>query len=145
MPSCYQTRVINAPIEKVWDTIKDFHDLSWAPSVVKSCEKVGKVAKDKAGAKRLLNGVFEETLISIDEAQHTFLYSIDEAPESPVSSDEVSNYVGVVSLLSITQTDETFMEWKSSWKSDSIEGEEFCHTLYVAMMADLNATLTKEV
>jgi carbon monoxide dehydrogenase subunit G len=36
MPSCYQTRVINAPIEKVWDTIKDFYDLSWCSSIVTS-------------------------------------------------------------------------------------------------------------
>ena len=143
MPSCYQTRVINSPIEKVWDTIKNFHNLEWAPNVVTSCTKVGNKEGNEVGAKRVLNDVFEETLISIDESQHTFLYSIDEAPESPVSSEEVSHYVGVVKLLPITQTDETFIEWKSSWDSNSIEGEEFCHTLYVAMMADLNATLTK--
>ena len=142
MPSCYQTRVINTPVEKVWDIIKDFHDLSWCPSIVTSCDKIGEKHGNEVGAKRLLNGIFEETLLSIDESQHTFLYSIDEAPESPVSSEEVSNYVGVVKLLPITQTNETFIEWKSSWDSNSIEGEEFCHTLYVAMMADLNNHLS---
>jgi hypothetical protein len=143
MPGCYQTRVINAPIEKVWDTIKNFHDLSWCPSVVISCDKIGKINGNMKGAKRLLNGIFEETLLSVDTTQYTFTYSIDEALGSPVSSKKVSNYVGIVSLLSITQTDETFMEWKSSWKANSIEGEEFCHTLYVAMMADLNIMFTK--
>ena len=145
MPSCYQSRVINVPIEKVWDTIKDFHDLSWCPSIVTSCDKIGELSGNEVGAKRLLNNVFEEKLLSVDTVRYTFSYSIDEAPESPVSSKEVSNYVGVVTLLPITQTDETFIEWKSSWESNSIEGEEFCHTLYVAMMADLNATLTKRV
>jgi len=58
MLSCYQTRVINAPIEKVWDIVKDFHDLLWAPSIIKSCENIG--------AKHLLNDAFEETLATKD-------------------------------------------------------------------------------
>ena len=47
MPSSYQTCTISAPVEKVWDVIKSFHDLSWASNVITSCEKDGekKVAK----------------------------------------------------------------------------------------------------
>ena len=140
MPSCYQTRVINSPIEKVWDTIKNFHNLEWAPNVVTSCTKVGNKEGNEVGAKRILNDVFEETLISLDANNYTFSYSIDEAI-SPVSSKEVTNYIGVVTLKQITQTNETFIEWKSSWEAKNRDGEEFCHTLYVQMMADLNTHL----
>ncbi len=143
MPSCYQTRIIEAPVEKVWEAIKCFHDLSWAPNVVTSCEKVGPLNGDTVGAKRILNEVFEETLLSVDADKHTFSYSIDEAP-SPVSSSEISNYVGEVRLLRVTQTDQTFIEWKSSWRSKSLDGEEFCHMIYVALMADLNTSMLKK-
>jgi len=143
MPSCYQTRVIDAPVEKVWEAIRCFHDLSWAPNVVTSSVKVGSLEGDRVGAKRILNEVFEETLLSVDADQHTFSYSIDEGP-SPVSSAEVSDYVGEVRLLPVTLTDQTFIEWKSSWNAKSLEGEEFCHMIYVALMNDLNKTMQRE-
>ena len=69
MPKCYQSRVIDAPIEKVWSAIKDFHDLSWATNVVTSVEKVGEVKGSEVGAKRILNEAFHETLISICDGQ----------------------------------------------------------------------------
>ena len=141
MPSCYQSRVINAPIEKVWGTIKCFHKLEWAPNVITSCEKVGTITGDEIGAQRVLNGAFEETLVSIEKDSFSFTYSIDEGV-SPVSSKEVSNYIGVVSLKEITQTNETFIEWESSWKANVRDAEKFCHVLYVQMMADLNDHLS---
>lgn len=143
MPSCYQTRVINTPINEVWMEIKNFHDMSWAPNIVKSCEKIGIKLGSEIGARRLLNACFEETLQEINIDEHSFKYSIDEGP-SPTSSKEISNYIGEVKLFSITQTDETFIEWKSSWDAKSKEAEEFCHTIYVAMMNDLNEKLKRK-
>jgi len=140
MASCYQSRVLNAPIQKVWNIIKDFQNLNWAPNVITSCETVGEIKGNIIGAQRILNGAFEETLQSIDEKKFSFTYSIDEAV-SPVSSKEVDNYLGKVSLISITQTDETFIQWESTWESKTKEAEEFCHTIYVAIMADLNKSL----
>ena len=143
MPSCYQSKIINAPIDKVWKTIRCFHNLEWAPSVITSCQKVGTLKGDEVGAQRVLNEVFEETLVKIDEKDYTFSYSIDEGV-SPVSSEDVSAYVGVVTLKEITKTDETLIEWKSSWESKTEDAESFCHTLYVQMMEDLNTYLCKE-
>jgi carbon monoxide dehydrogenase subunit G len=45
MGNCYNTIEINAPINTVWETIRDFHDASWAPGVVTSMKKAG----DKRG------------------------------------------------------------------------------------------------
>ena len=140
MPKCYQTRVIEAPIEKVWNAIQDFHDLSWAPNVVTAVKKVGDIAGTKVGAKRVLNDAFHETLLSVDSENYTFSYSIDEGI-SPVSSKEVSNYVGVVRLIPVTLSDETFIEWGSTWKAKTVEAEEFCHMIYVSLMNDLNKSL----
>ena len=141
MAECYQSRVLNAPIQRVWDRIKNFHDMSWAPNVATSCEAIGELKGNQVGAKRVLNKAFEETLQFLDEENYTFKYSIDEGM-SPVSSKEVQNYIGEVQLIAITQTDETFIQWKSSWEAQTKEAEAFCHMIYVSMMEDLNKTLT---
>ena len=140
MPKCYQTRVIEAPIEKVWSAIKNFHDLSWTPNVVTSVEKVGMLNGDEVGAKRVLNDAFHETLLAVCDKNHTFSYSIDEGI-SPVSSKEVSNYVGNVKLFPVTLNNQTFIEWESSWEANNPEAEEFCHSIYMSMMNDLNESL----
>ena len=142
MPKCYQSRVIDAPINEVWDKINDFHNMSWTPNVVASCENIADVNGNTVGAKRLLNGAIAETLISIDANTKTFSYSIDEGP-SPISSNDVSNYVGVVTLFEITASNETFMVWESSWESKSKDAVEFCSTIYAQVMNDLQDTMTK--
>ena len=140
MKKTYQSIRINAPVEKVWDTIKDFHDLSWAPNVITKCEVVGDISGSEIGAKRILNEAFHETLIELDNATHTIRYSIDNGP-SPVSPGDVKNYVGQVHLLPITKDNTTFAQWSSSWESDSEDAVEFCHTIYVALLDDMANTI----
>lgn len=55
MGKTYQSIVIDRPVDEVWATVRDFHDLSWAPGVVESLEVVGDKVGDQVGAKRLLN------------------------------------------------------------------------------------------
>ena len=97
MGKCYQKIEIEAPISKVWDTISDFHDVSWAPDVVASVDKIGDKKGNEIGAGRILNGVFYETLTVLDSLNFTFSYSIDDGP-GPVASGAVSDYVGTVKL-----------------------------------------------
>ena len=139
MGKTYQTTIINAPIDKVWDKIRNFHDLSWAPNVVTSCVSVGDKKGDQIGAKRILNDVFHETLVEFSELNHSFQYSIDDGPP-PVSKDDVKAYYGSVRLLPVTDSDTCFIEWSSRWESKGNEAEEFCHTIYMALLADLQKT-----
>ena len=37
---CYNSCVVNAPIDAVWGALRNFHDLSWASQVITSLEKV---------------------------------------------------------------------------------------------------------
>ena len=141
MPSTYQSNLINAPIEKVWEAISNFHDCSWAPNVVSSCESVGDVPSSEVGAKRILNGAFHETLMSVDESEHQIRYSIDEGPE-PVSASEVSNYIGEIKLTPVTMQGSTVIEWSSSWDSSENEAVSFCHNIYVALMGDLAESMS---
>ncbi|WP_305907691.1 SRPBCC family protein [Methylomarinum sp. Ch1-1] len=136
MPQCYQSIVVDAPIEKVWDTIEDFHDMSWAESVIQSCEAVGDQPGTAVGAKRVLNNVFHETLLECSHDDFRIRYSIDDGP-SPVSPTEISNYVGQIQLKPVTLGGTTFVEWRSSWESASEEARDFCHQIYIALLKAL--------
>ena len=123
--------------KQVWQTVRNFHDFSWASNVITSCEPVGNVDGNTPGAKRILNGAFHETLQSIDDSAHCFSYSIDDGPE-PVSKDSVSDYIGTVRLRRITDTNQTFIEWESTYYSpdEKLVGD-FCNPIYMALLEAL--------
>lgn len=140
MGSCNNTIEINTPIQKVWETICDFHDLSWAPEVISSLSVVGDKKGGEVGAKRLLNDAFHETLTSVDESAYTFSYSIDDGP-GPVAKDAVDNYVGVVSLTEIDNG--TQVSWTSTFESgNDDEVADFCNPIYSALLSALKGTLS---
>jgi hypothetical protein len=137
MGSTYQSTVLNAPIDKVWAAVRDFHDLSWSANVVEKVEVIGDKSGDQIGAQRVLNDAFHETLLGLDDVEHTIRYSIDDGP-SPVSKDDIENYIGCVRLSSVTDSNSTFIEWSSSWeKKGEADCGDFCHNIYLALLADL--------
>ncbi|MFC2084688.1 SRPBCC family protein [Bacteroidota bacterium] len=136
MRSTYQSITINTPVEKVWDRVKNFHDFSFAPSVITKCEPVVNKNASEIGAKRVLNDAIHETLIELNNETHTLRYSIDEGP-TPVSSNDVKKYIGKLHLRPVTKDNTTFVEWSSSWDSDSEDAVEFCQGIYVALLDDL--------
>lgn len=136
MPVTQQSIDVDSSIEEVWFRFRNFHDMSWAPNVISSVEKVGDVEGDKAGAQRILNDAFHETLVEINHDQYHLKYSIDDGP-SPVSRQEVSNYYGVVRLTPSGQGQGTHVEWSSSWDANVDDAVDFCHGIYVALLAEL--------
>ncbi len=138
MGSTFQEIEIAAPAEKVWQTIRDFHDVSWAPNVVTSLDVVGDKAGDQKGAGRVLNGVFHETLRMVDDVSKTFTYSIDEGP-GPLADGQMRNYVGRVVVEHIAGG--TRVEWTSNWQENDEAIEAFCHPIYVALLNDMKASL----
>lgn len=142
MGQTYQSTVIGAPVEKVWDAVRNFHDLGWAPGVVRSLEAGGSAKGDQIGAQRVINGVFHETLVEFDEAGRTFAYSIDDGPP-PVSNADVSNYRGRVTVRPVTEGGGTFVEWSSSWQKNDSAAADFCHGIYVALLADMKKSLER--
>jgi carbon monoxide dehydrogenase subunit G len=140
MGTTHQTIEISASPDTVWQTIRNFHDLSWAPNVVAKVDKVGDKAGDEIGAGRVLNGMFHETLISLDDDRKDLSYSIDDGP-SPVSKDDVKNYVGKVTVQPAAEGDGSHVEWSSSWQDNDDAAADFCHGIYVALLQDLKTTL----
>ena len=136
MHKTYQTTVVKAPVNEVWATLRNFHDMSWATGVVEQCEAVGDKTADQIGAQRVLNGVFHETLVELNDTDHVVRYSIDAGP-APVSQDDVKDYIGVIRACPVTDIDGTFVEWWSSWEAEDEKAVEFCHNIYVALLSDL--------
>ena len=133
-----QSAVINRPPSEVWAAIRNFHDMSWCPTVITDLQPVGDKNGTEPGAKRILNTAIHETFQSVDEEGMTFSYQITDGP-SPISKDEVKNYIGVVKLTA--DTDGTLVDWSSSWEGMDEEGYEFCHPIYMALLADMKASL----
>jgi hypothetical protein len=136
VPSTYQSIVVNASIDVVWAKFSDFHDMPWAAKVLSSNEKVGQISGTEVGAKRILNNAFHETLTRFDSENHLLEYSIDDGP-SPVSKEEVSNYIGAIQLSTAPDSDGTLVVWTSKWDSNSEDAVEFCHGIYVALLNEL--------
>ena len=137
MGQTFQSIAINRSANEVWEAISDFHDLGWAPNVVTGLEVVGEASGNEIGAGRVLNGVFKETLRSVDGAAHVFTYSIDEGP-GPL--EECSNYEGKVSVQA-SDDGGTVVEWTSSWDDNDQAVHDFCHPIYVALIHDMKASL----
>ncbi len=137
MGQCYNSIVVNAPVEDVWNSVKRFHDLSWAPNVVTQLDVIGDKKDGEIGAQRKLNNAFAETLIELNEAGRSFRYTIDDGPGA-VGADLVESYVGSVKVFPVTATGQTFVLWTSDYKTkdDGAVGE-FCNPIYQALLSDL--------
>lgn len=131
---CYNSAVINAPVDEVWKVLRDFHDLSWSQNVVQKVEAQGD--RTTVGAKRILNGAFHETLLALDDGERVVRYSIDDGPGA-VSKDNVQGYVGEIRAFPVTRDDATFVLWTSSWQSSGGGVAEFCNPVYKALLDDL--------
>lgn len=134
--SCYNTCVVNAPVDKVWLALRNFHDMSWAAGVINDLKPLGKRAGDQVGAQRVLNGVFHETLHALDDLNREIRYSIDDGPDV-LAKDRVQGYVGHVRVSPVTATNQTFVEWKSSWEDANGDVHAFCTPIYVALLGAL--------
>lgn len=138
MGTCVNSTVVNAPVEEVWRTLRNFHDMSWT-NAVESLEPVGDAKSDQIGAKRILNGAIHETLLALNEIDHTFRYQITDGP-SPISKDDLAFYYGTVTVQPVTDQNASYVSWITHFesKNDSVT-QEFCDPFYKAFLSHLKA------
>ncbi|MFT5086911.1 MAG: carbon monoxide dehydrogenase subunit G [Candidatus Latescibacterota bacterium] len=137
---CYNSAIINAPAEKVWAALRDFHNLDACSNVAQKLDKVGDTPGNQIGAQRVINDAFHETLVALDDQARSFRYSIDDGPGA-TAKDNVAGYIGEVQVFSVTDENKSFVSWASSWESSGSEDvAAFCNPIYQALLGDLKAT-----
>lgn len=135
---CYNSIVINSNAEVVFNTISNFHDLSWSKNVITKLDVIGDKKGNEIGAKRILNDAFHETLQSVDNDNKKFTYSIDDGP-GPISKENVQSYLGEVIVIPITENDSSLVVWSSRWDSSNGGVEDFCNPIYHALLQDMKS------
>ncbi|MEM1268167.1 MAG: SRPBCC family protein [Pseudomonadota bacterium] len=120
MPRVVKSTVIAAPIEAVWEILRDFngHD-RWHPAIATSGVERGRAA-DEVGCVRRFRladgGELREQLLTLSDLETAFSYCLLDTPIP------LFNYVAHVRLSPVTDTDETFWEWESRF--DTPKGRE---------------------
>jgi NADPH:quinone reductase len=115
-----RSTVVGAPVEAVWEALRDFNDHGeWHPAVVASAVEGGR-AGDSVGCVRRFalrsGGELREQLLSLDDRARSCRYCILDSPIPLV------DYVATVRLRPVTDGDRTFWEWEGSFRAPP--GEE---------------------
>ena len=120
MVKVVKSTVVEAPVEAVWELLRDFngHD-RWHPAVADSQIERG-LPSDKLGCVRrfhLADGSeLRELLLTLSDADMAFSYCLLDTPVP------LLNYVAHVRLAPITDEDWTFWHWESRF--DTPPGRE---------------------
>lgn len=113
MPRVYVSSVIEAPVTRVWEKVRDFNGLPrWVPAVRESRIENGEPA-DRVGCVRdfrLQNGDrLREQLLGLSDYEYFCTYSILESPMP------LTNYVATLRFTPITDGDRNFAEWSAEF------------------------------
>ncbi|QFT33339.1 SRPBCC family protein [Roseibium porphyridii] len=122
MVNVVRSTIVKAPIEAVWDILRDFngHD-RWHPAVASSqIERGG--SSDRVGAVRrfkLKDGSeLREQLLTLSDLEQTFSYCLLDTPIP------LFNYVAHVRLSPVTDDDTTLWEWQSRFDTPAGRDKE---------------------
>lgn len=113
MARVYVSSVIDAPVTRVWDRVRDFNALPrWHPAIRDSRIENGEPA-DRVGCIRdfhLQNGDrIREKLLGLSDYDYFCTYSILESPMP------LTDYVATLRLTPVTDGDRTFAEWTAEF------------------------------
>ena len=113
MVTVVRSTVLEHPIDRVWDALRDFngHD-RWHPAVSESAIERNRDA-DRVGCVRkfkLQDGSeLREQLLSLSDMETTFSYCLLDTPIP------LFNYVAHLRLLPVTDGDQTYWEWEGKF------------------------------
>lgn len=119
MARVYISSVIDAPVAKVWDRVRDFNGLPrWHPRIRDSRIENGEPS-DRVGCIRdfhLQNGDrIREKLLGLSDYDYFCTYSILESPMP------LTGYIATLRLTPVTDGDRTFAEWTAEFDCDPAE------------------------
>jgi len=113
MARVYVSSVIDAPVAKVWERVRDFNALPrWHPAIRDSRIENGEPS-DRVGCVRdfhLQNGDrIREKLLGLSDYDYFCTYSILESPMP------LTGYIATLRLTPVTDGDRTFAEWTAEF------------------------------
>lgn len=120
MVKVVKSTILEAPVEAVWEIVRDFngHD-RWHPIVADSVIERGQPV-DKVGCVRRFHlqdgSLLRETLLALSDADMAYSYCLNDTPVP------LLNYVAHVRLAPVTDGDWTFWHWESRF--DTPPGRE---------------------
>ena len=115
-----RSTILNAPVDDVWNVIRDFngHD-QWHPAVATSRIERGNPS-DMVGCVRRFRledgSELREQLLTLSDIEQCFSYCLLDTPIP------LFNYVAHCRLVPVTDGDVTFWEWESRF--DTPQGQE---------------------
>ncbi|MDX6749612.1 SRPBCC family protein [Geminicoccaceae bacterium 1502E] len=122
MPTAYSSTVLDAPVERVWEKLRDFNGLAgWHPAVADSMIEDGKPA-DQLGCVRVLTlkdgAEIVERLVAQSDEERSYSYAILSGPFP------VTNYRSTLRAKPVTDTGQTFVEWFSSFDCEAGQADQ---------------------
>lgn len=113
MAHVYVSTVLPAPAAAVWRIVRDFNGLpDWTPFVTTSRIEGG-AKPDQVGCVRNFQltdgGVIRERLVALSDYDLSCSYTILESPMG------VTDYRATLSLIPITDGDQTFAQWQADF------------------------------
>lgn len=115
MVKVLRSTILEAPIEAVWELLRDFngHD-RWHPAVTTSQIERGRDA-DRVGCVRrfkLVDGSeLREQLLALSDVDASYSYCLLETPVP------LFNYVSHVRLIPVTDGDHTYWQWEGKFST----------------------------
>ena len=138
-----RSTVIDAPIERVWQVLRDFNSHDQWHDVVETSRIEANEASSQVGCVRsftLKDGNrIREQLLTLDDREHKSTYCIVEATVP------LQRYVATVTLKPVTDGNRTFWHWESSFATPPGRERELCEMVardvYEAGFANLRRHL----
>ena len=122
MPTIKVSSVIDAPIGKVWERIRDFNGLpGWHPRMIESQIEDGKAATEIGCVRnfKVASGAtVREKLLAFSDDEHLTTYSIIGHPAP------ISNHTATLKLERVTDGDRTFAVWTSQFDAPAEKADE---------------------
>ena len=122
MPTIKVSSVIDAPIGKVWDRIRDFNGLpGWHPRMIESQIEDGKAATEIGCVRnfKVASGAtVREKLLAFSDDEYLTTYSIIGHPAP------ISNHTATLKLERVTDGDRTFAVWTSQFDAPAEKADE---------------------
>jgi len=143
MPRIFVSSVIPAPVEKVWERVRDFNALpDWVPMVAESHIQDG-MLPDQVGCIRefsLQNGDrITEQLVALSDYDMSISYTMLMTPMA------LENYFATLRLTPVTETKETFVEWSAEFDCAPKDAEDLIETVSVGVFETALKALARRV